>query len=311
MLARERKRQQRRVTFGWVMFFVTMFACVVVIVYAASIRSIMHAKIVGLESTRDELQSKADAIAFQTRHIESLRRDTERVLRLCRTAEDIPDLGGNRIVVEHAGIQTVRLYVPAGSHTLQIASQWKPRTPGTLPFASPIADLAAATDVQRKTWTVALLPASGYFLTTTTSRNGGAIQWELTSNHPDFETQRGELPVVRFMHGGSSYHGSGIVAYPNQLQHFRDLEASVKANIPAGVDICRSTMSGPIDEVDHQFWFAVRVVSDGPWSMAASDVRRTSHPKLTDGMLTYRGGGAFEILEVSNEIDATERNEDN
>src|SRR5688572_29608472 len=60
-------------------------------------------EIAAVMAPRDRLRSIADQLEKQGGEVESDRRIVMSVLSLSRSAEDIPKLGGNRVVAHHQG----------------------------------------------------------------------------------------------------------------------------------------------------------------------------------------------------------------
>lgn len=120
------RHQRLRRTVGIAAFLGVAAVLLAVFARFESIRRATGREIASLSGPRDRLQVIADRLESQGRQAESDRRVLLNVLRLCRSAEDIPDLRGNRVVAHHQGLEKLCLYVPEGSHRLEISSIWKP-----------------------------------------------------------------------------------------------------------------------------------------------------------------------------------------
>jgi hypothetical protein len=185
------------------------------------------------------------------------------------------------------------MYVPEGSHTLEISSTWKP---GPTPGASPDVDADEAESAGEKTWRVPLLPACGYWFKLAADRKGGSIQWELTGNHPDFKTQTETVPLDGFSRQGSSWSGSDVlVLFPNQIERVSTNELKAVAMSRPGVRLMRAAFRGRRHERTYEVRFVVRLLSDGPACVSASDAQRFIVTGKEDLLQPYKGGGKYEI----------------
>lgn len=245
-----------------------------------------------LQTVRDKLHAVADPLETARARAEEDKRTMLAVLSVCRSAEDIPHLGGNRIVARQHGYESLCFYVPGGSHTLEISSFWQPAS--TL-LASPFPSANNAKADGEKTWRIPLRSACGYWLTLQSHRDGRPIQWELTSSDSEFATRSETIPLQGFSQRGGSWSGSEIVRYPNQIERYspRDLQAT--ANAPPGVRLMNAKLNGSLHEQPYQVAFAVRVRSDGPACVSASDAQRVLILKQGHLLLPYKGGGKYDV----------------
>jgi hypothetical protein len=281
------KNSRLRTTIGLGMFAFATGGLLVVIAYLSSIRLFIGRQITELEKQRDELQAVADRMQKDDDQIRSDKRVLLDLLRHCRTAEDIPAMGGERIVTTHCGDDVMRFYVPEGSHAFELTSTWQPAVDTSdSPIAIPAGD---------KTWTVPLLPASGYCFAVKSDRESGPIEWELTGNHPEFDTQTGAVPLVAFSNRSSSWSGSGTVLFPNQLQHFSTLDLENAAKVVSGIEILRSSLSGPNDGVQYDVTFHARIISAGRACISASDAQREISLGQEKLLMPYEGSGKYDI----------------
>jgi hypothetical protein len=224
-----------------------VFACVgagllALVAHFTLIRRATCREIVSLESERDRLQVIAERLETERTQAESDKRIVLNVFGNCRIAEDIPDLQGNRVVARRQGLEKLCIYVPEGSHTLKISSTWRPAPSRGSSTKDDIPDAAGAGE---KTWCVPLLPACGYCLTLVSDRKGGPIQWELISNHSQFKTQAETVPFDGFSHQGSSWSGSDVVHFPNQIEQFSIDELQAAARVRSGLNLMDATLLGP------------------------------------------------------------------
>ena len=266
--------------------------------YFATMRRSTAREIDRLQTVRDNLHMIADPLKTARAQAEEDKRIVLEVLSVCRSAEDIPHLGGNRIIARHQGYESLGFYIPEGSHTLEISSFWQPAsTVSPSPF--PSANGAKADG--EKTWRVPLRPASGYWLTVRSRRDGRPIQWELTSNDPEFETRSDTIPLKGFSQRGGSWSGSGVVRYPNQIERYSPRDLPAMANAPPGVRLMNTKLNGLLHEQPYEVAFAVHVRSDGPACVTASDAHRVLILKQGHLLLPYKGGGKYE-LRSDNEV---------
>lgn len=94
--------------------------------YSASMRHSAGRERTNLEGVRRGLQASADRLKTVRRQAERDKQMILDVLGQCRSAEDIPDLRGDRVVARRQGFEKLFIYVPEGSHTLAISSSGKP-----------------------------------------------------------------------------------------------------------------------------------------------------------------------------------------
>jgi hypothetical protein len=249
-------------------------------------------EIASLESTRDRLQEMAERLTAEGEQAERDKRIVLDLLRNCRVAEDIPNLQCNRIVARHLGLEKLCVYVPKGSHSLEISSTWRPRG---MQDPSTEVDGRAVAGAGEKTWNVPLFPASGYYLTFASDRKGGPIHWELKSNHPEFKTQAEAVPVDGFSHQGSSWSGSDVVQFPNQIERFSTDELEAKAKARSGVNLMNATLYGSRLDQQYEVVLNVRILSVGPACVSATEAQRVIILRREDLLLPYQGGGKYEI----------------
>lgn len=253
-------------------------------------------EIISLESERARWQAMVEQLEKERSQAESDKRVILNVLGNCRVPEDIPNLQENRVVARRQGFEKLCIYVPEGSHTLTISSSWKPRP---LPGTSTKDDVPDAAAAGEKAWSIPLLPASGYLLQLDSERKEGPIQWELTSNHPQFKTQTEIVPFDGFSHQGSSWSGSDIVRFPNQIERFSTEELEAAARVPSGVKLMDGILFGPRQGRQYEVSINVRLLSDGPACVSASEAQRIIVMRRADLLLPYEGGGKYGISEIT------------
>jgi len=287
----ETNRQHLRRAVGLAAYLCVAAVLLALVAHFALIRRSTGREIASLESTRDKLRAITDRLETERKQADSDKRVVLNLLGQCRAAEDIPHLRGNRVVARRQGFERLCMYVPEGSHTLEISSTWKP---GPTRDTSPDVDADEAGPTGEKTWTVPLLPACGYWLKFVSDRKGGPIQWELTSNHPDFRTQMETVPLDGFSHQGSSWSGSGVVLFPNQIEQFSISRLKAAATSSPGVNLTKATLRGRRHERQYEVRFVVRLLSDGPACVSASGAQSLILGQ-EDLLLPYKGGGKYEV----------------
>jgi hypothetical protein len=230
--------------------------------------------------------------------------DTEvlmRVFRHCRSADDIPNLGGDRIVSNLIDSKSVVFYVPGGSHELLVTTSWEavnsilPRRAGT---ADESAVQKSETDPSlagNKSWTVPLLGDHGYFFTVVgASRKETRIGWELSSNAAGFETRVESLPFPALRTTGSSWSSFRIVRFPNEVA-LNTLIKDRGATSPAvPLRIGRWTKSGRIEKTNIKISFELSLTSDCPPVISATIAETLLILRKDDMISRYLGGGRYE-----------------
>jgi hypothetical protein len=241
-------------------------------------------EIAELTPSRDKLKSIVDRLDTQRGQAERDRRVVLGVMRLCRSAVDIPELGGNRVVAHHQGFEKLCFYVPQGSHTLEVTSELRPAAKTDAP-AEPMASV----------WSVPLLPSSGYLLQLVSHRKAGPVSWELSGNHPDFAMQTETVVADGFSQRGSSWSGGDVILFPNQVERpmVRELESSTAAR--AGVKLLTAAIEGMLRDEACQIKFSVRVRSETPACISASDAQSILILGGEGLLQPYAGDGKYEI----------------
>ncbi len=178
----------------------TVFLCVAailitLIVHFAMLRRSASRDLAELQGMRQDLQVMVDRIDWTTNQASADKRVVWNMLRQCREAEDIPDLQNDRIFSDHSNTDRVVMYVPAGDHDLEISAFWLPlnrKNPSTTTETKE-PELSG-----EKLWKIPIKGSGGYLLQLSTEPTGGAIEWELTGNHPRFSYAKRRCPVGKF-----------------------------------------------------------------------------------------------------------------
>lgn len=301
---RRRQRRLRRALTLSVWGACTAFLLVLTARYSSSERSAARA-ISRLKDVRDKLQATASQLgeaAAQARSDEQL---VLGVLKQCRVAEDVPDFGTNRIVVQQQGFSETFFYVPEGSHRLEITAAWHRSTSAATPGGgreSPDGEASPATERGEMAWHVPLLPESGYRLKIVSDYRPGPVQWELTSSNPRFSARRERLPLNAFHRRGSSWSGrTGFIALPNQVNPYPINKILQTALSRRGLELAELRLRGNCGEQPLEIVLTRRLVSDGPLRISARDAANLLARRRPGVRLSYQSGGAYQ-LQVSNPV---------
>lgn len=300
--SRKQSRTNRlRRMIGLAMFLSIAIALLALVGYVAKHRQSLQRELSSHVETRDRLQVIVDQLTNAESQAASDKRVVTNLLRHCRAAEDIPDLQSDRIVAMQKDLDTLCIYIPDGAHTLEIQCEWGPSSTKQSFTAEKILE-----PVGEKTWHVSLLPSAGYWLKLRADRKGEPIQWDLTSNHPEFERQQETLPLEGFQYRGASYSFSRVIQFPNQVNAVlaQDLEA-VSSRVE-GVSLMNTTFRGPIGDEPYTVEVAVRLSSEGPACLSASDAIRAFVLQTNEYLLPYEGGGKYVIKTTQPSDDATQ-----
>jgi hypothetical protein len=253
------------------LFLVLAAGSLAVTAYCTSLQRALGRDFADRTAVRNELQASEDRLekgrvqADQDKHI------VLNVLGQSRSADDIPDLPGNRVVVRRQGMENLLIFVPQGSHTLAISSSWKP-TPADTPAAR--ADGAQPAEGGEKEWRVPLLESSGYLFHLESNRTGGMIRWELTSNHPEFPSHEETLPIESFSHRGSSWSASDTIRFSNEIRWNSIDDLLAATTDPPGEQLMETKLTGLRRDRPFEVVLEVRIFSDAPACVSASDAQR-------------------------------------
>ena len=301
-----RTRPRRRSVLRVAVFLTATAYLLLTIVYFASERRATQQAAASLQAVHDQLHPIADRLEKGRRQAEIDRRVAVDLLGLCRTVDDMPEFGGNHIIARHEHAESLYMYVPDGKHTLEISTSWNPIPSSWTPEGA--AGSAAADPSQpagEKVWNVPLLASSGYWRQVTNDRGTKRVQWELQGNHPQFETRADVIPLDDFVQQGASWSGATILQLANQVAPMptQQLEAAIAA--PPGVELMDVTWRGRRQQQMYKIGIAVRLRSDAPACVTATDTQRliilgqnawsAPHGGGDDLLGPYRGGGRYEL----------------
>ncbi len=281
---------------GLTLFFCAAAFLLAFFVWFVLIRRSAAPRIAKLQSTRDELQSVVDRLNDGERQLGVDKQVVIDLLHHCRSVEDIPDFQGGQVIARHNGPGRLRIYVPAGSHTLEIACTWKPsKTRKQTQNGIETEEAKVACLVGEKTKSMPLLPSAGYWFEVETERKGGPIRWEVTSNRPDFETQSAVVPFDGFSHTGATWSGSGVVQPPTRVSRLGRGGGPFTAPAKKGVQLMDSALLGSREDVHHEVRFDLRLISDGPPTVSAREAQRLISLKRGGLLESYNGDGNYKI----------------
>lgn len=127
------------------------------------------------------------------------------------------------------------------------------------------------------------------------NRAGGPVRWELSGNHPGFKTQTETIPVDEFSQRGSSWSGTDVVRFPNQIEWSSIGELESAASAPPGVKLMEAALNGVCGEQPYEIAVDVRLFSEAPVYVSASDAQRIIILDRADLLQPYAGGGKYAI----------------
>ncbi len=275
---------------GWTLFGLSTVALCWVAIWAYSLRRSAADEIAVLQRNRAQLQEMSARLVSGAGQADGHKRVIQNVFRHCRAAEDIPVLGGERIVGYHHGFGQLGIYVPEGSHRIEVSFKWK-----TTLNSGSAADPDTLPEKGEKNWSVPLLPASGYWFELQTERTAGPVGWELTGNHPEFQKRSEILPIDKFAHRSSSWSGSDAVHFPNQIPPLLGYGLKDPASIRPGFELMDASLRGPSDGGQLEIAAVVRIVSDAPPCVSAKDAIHLIVRGKGDLLMPYEGGGKYSI----------------
>ena len=274
----------------------TVFLCVAailitLIVYFAMLRRSASRDLAELQGIRQDLQVIVDRIDWTTNQASADKRVVWNMLRQCRAAEDIPALQSDRVFSDHSNTDRVVMYIPAGDHDLEISASW---LPSNTKNPSTTAETKEPGLSGEKLWKIPVTGSGGYLLRLSTEHTGGAIEWELTANHPDFRTQNGAVPLEDFQHSGASWSSKRVGEFPNQISPGWFLWSAEKIPKP-GVELFAVKLFGSQLEQDYEVRIDVRLTSHTPPCVTAADAQRLIIMKRSDVLMPYQGFGRYEV----------------
>ncbi|MCA9140592.1 MAG: hypothetical protein KDB00_27660 [Planctomycetales bacterium] len=294
--------RRRMPTLATVAFFCTAATLVGLLVWTVTTRQSMA-------NDLDRLKQELSALQTQSRQMEKSRdqsvQDQDvilRVLQLCRSADDIPEFGGTRIISNLIDRDSVLFHVPAGNHSLDVKTSWKTTETNQSGIDLKTEEGNRSTskeplslDSGERSWSIPLVAEHGYrFLITSSSQKESPIGWELTSNAQEFESVSEFLPLESFRTGGSSWSSRHVVAFPNQAE----LRLLINPGNPRNdfkqpTPIGRWTKSGRRGGNTIQIKFELAISSDNPAVVSEDGAETLSVLQRQDRLGKYLGDGRY------------------
>ncbi|QEF96453.1 hypothetical protein Mal15_04810 [Stieleria maiorica] len=282
--------------FSTVLFFITVAALVAGFGWVIAARRALAGRI---EATKRELAELNQQGRIRQEQERQYNRDLDvvwDVLRQCRSADDVGALGGDRILSNLNGADAVTFYVPEGGHRLSVDLSWTVTpTNGSANGAGDAAEKDTEIPPGEKTWSVPLLADHAYrFEILDSFQKEAPMQWELSSDAADFETQRQTLPPPPFRSVGASWSGYRQAVFPNQVGIQQLIRQPGSAFVPVPVRIAAWTKRGlGHDNTNIAIKFELSLLSDNPPVLSATDVQTVWNPQRRDLIGEYLGGGRY------------------
>jgi hypothetical protein len=273
----------------------SLLCLLAVILLSATERRRITAEIQRVTERHRQLQTHLDRLDHAA---EAARHDREVILSVlgqCRSVEDLPPFQAARIATRRLGIANTFFYVPAGTHRLEVQVAWQPGLAKTIDRAAPPSPVKTDEGLRgEQTYSIPLLPESGYHFQINRGYKPGPVSWTLTSNHPKFETKLGQLPLSAFRGRGYSSSGSqGIVVMPQPL----DLRATATRKQPIlaspGLTLHEFTLRGTLGNQPYKVPWTIRLISEVPPSVSAEEAAHLLARGYPQTNLVYQGKGRY------------------
>lgn len=270
----------------------------------------------------DTLKSELVTLRKQAREREEARKQAAvdrdvimKAFRECRTAEDIPNLGGRRIVSNLIDGESVVFYVPDGNHVLNVRTSWEITAPaeGQSAMAADRSESKAAqesaTALTEKAWSIPLVANHGYLFSIVGSqREESPVGWQLSSASDEFETRLEHLPLPPIKTSGASWSTHQIVAPPNLVdfrwfsQAAKDPSLGLSPQRP--LQIGRWTKFGRRNGAGIKIYFDLQVSSDSWAVTTAAEAEMLLVLKRQQVLQEYLGDGLYRIKHDNADQDA-------
>ena len=209
----------------------------------------------------------------------SKRSEVLEMLRHCEVADDVPKLGGGRIVSVVNNSRQLVLYVPEGKHTLKINFQYDlPSDGGEIKKIAPV-------------WSVPLVGDAGYVLRVGPDAADSSSFWELTCNDAAFETRRERIYERAFSEGNMSWSGHETFDFPNRINSFAKPKFRSALKNPPSIEIyeCERRING----VDSRFPITASLRSDNRPCILSRHYPSLAGIGEEDRALPYEGNGVY------------------
>lgn len=290
MIDQSKQQNSRLPSFMTVAFSCTLVTLVGGLIWTTTTRRSLANKIRMLQSDRVALQTDLNE---REKEAEQASRDQELALEVlghCRTADDIPDFKGERILSRLVNGEKLVFYVPKGEHELNVTVTVE---------STPTEDSADKVPVEalpqgKQTWSVPLVPGHGYILSTARdSKKKQPLEWTLESNSPEFEPLRKRINAPEIRQTGASWSGKKCVDFPNRIELRFILGGSGKQSLTGPLAVGSWTRFGVDDGIKVKLGFDISISSTGPPVISASDVKTLRGIQRDELVGEYLGGGRY------------------
>ncbi|WP_372894377.1 hypothetical protein [Stieleria sp.] len=284
--------------FATVLFFCTLAVMIAGLGWLGVTRRTIARDIVQL---RQELESLHKSTRLDKARRDQFSKDVDLIANVfdqCRTADDLPRLGGHRIISNADNGESVAFYVPEGRHQLDVRCVWKPNAVKTNSATSPETDTAAAEPlVGESTWSIPLVAERSYLFDRVGSWNDvQPIGWKLScDDESSFPARTEMLPLPPLRANGGSWSTYRRAVFPNQV-NFKVLgDSAGRAFIPSPLRLAEWTRYGRIDDVGLKIEFELTLTSDNPPVVSATDAEVCLILSKADRLGDYLGGGRYAV----------------
>lgn len=297
-------------------FFAVVFGCVLAFAFAALgwviwTRHLTDRQVVRLQGDLVELRKQSRQLEADREQASQNKDVVMRVLQQCRSADDVPDFGGRRIVANLVNGESVFFYVPPGEHELVVNTSWE-RTEKQAAKADENSDEEAGetsgeetgepkVEKGERSWTIQLVSGRGYcFVVTGQTRQETPIGWRLSSNAKQFTELAQELPLPPMRSSMTSWSSFRIAEFPNRFSTraaFNLSSTSVTdATTRQPIQIGRWTKSGSTDRHTTKIYFDLKIHSQGPQVITATDAETLTIANKTQFLGEYLGDGLYRAI---------------
>ncbi len=290
--------------------FSTILFCFTLVALLASLLS-NAATLRSLSERVEELRNERDRLSEQLEQrqaaVSQSVQDKEMLIRMfrhCRSADDVPPLGGERIVSNQIDGGSVAFYVPSGGHQLRVDTSWKPvekkNSSGGDAATVATSDKTDGADSMtgQQSWTVDLIGGHGYFFTVAGEQNKVTqVGWELSSNAPGFDPRAQSIGLPPIRSTGASWSILNVAVFPNETD-FRTITNYPKnAAPPQPLRIGRWKKFGRQGQTSIQANIELTISSDSPIAISATNAKKFFAQKNQRWIFGYLGGGRYSVLE--------------
>ncbi|QDV47766.1 hypothetical protein Enr13x_76780 [Stieleria neptunia] len=284
--------------FATVLFCCTLATLITGLGWVAVTRRSIAADIVAL---RQELESLHKSTRLEKARRDQFSNDVDLIANVfdhCRTAEDLPRLGGHRIISNSDNGESVAFYVPEGGHQLGVRCVWKPTADKTNSATSTEPDTATAESLAgESTWSIPLVAERSYLFDRVGSWNDAQpIGWKLAcEDESSFPVRTEMLPLPPLRANGGSWSTYRRAVFPNQV-NFKVLgNATGRGFMPSPLRLAEWSRFGRIDNVGLKITFELTLTSDNPPVVSATDAEVFLILSKGDRLGDSLGGGRYAV----------------